>query len=116
MTQGSQEKSSQAAKPSSICRRLDDPKGPLWGFGYSYFADHLGRRELPRPALLDYSGLWGAGSEYAYEVLNLINGRRSNLEVRNAVAAIYGPVAVKMIEGYIETLEAIGVLSCGESA
>ncbi len=105
-----------ASTAGSVCRRRPEPKGPLWGFGYSYFEDHLARRHLPRPALLDYRGLWGGGSEYAYEVLNLVDGRRSVAAVRKAVAATYGPVPRELVESYLETLEGIGILNCGAEA
>lgn len=101
-----------AGPAGQVCNRRPEPKGPLWAFGYSYLEDHLDRRGLPRPALLDYRGLWGGGSEYAYEVLNLVDGRRSAAAVRDAAAAIYGPVPVELVEGYLETLEEVGILDC----
>jgi hypothetical protein len=42
------------------------------------------------------------------EVRNFIDGKRSLLDIRNAVSAEYGPVAVKAIESYVEMLETMG--------
>jgi hypothetical protein len=80
------------------------------GFGYDYLEDRLGREGLPRPALLDHEGLWGAGSEYAYEALNLVDGERTSAGIRDALAAIYGPVPLTLVTEYLEALARIGVL------
>lgn len=95
-----------------VCWRKSEPKGPLHAFGYSYLEDQLEKRGLERPALLSYEGLWGHGSEYAYEVLNLVDGRRSVGEIRDAVSAIYGPVPRDPAEGFLDTLEAIDLIVC----
>ncbi len=102
-----------AASEDVVCTRTPEPKGPLSGFGYSWLDDHLKRAGLERPELLSYRGLWGSGSEYAYEALNLLNGQRSVREVRDAVAATYGPVPLDTVRSYLSALEAIGLVSCG---
>jgi aminopeptidase YwaD len=43
-----------------------------------------------------------------FEVRNFIDGRRSIMDIRNAVSAEYGPLAVKAVEGYIEVLKNMG--------
>jgi aminopeptidase YwaD len=95
-----------------VCHRLPEPKGPMWGFDYSYLEDHLARQSLPTPELLGYRGLWGSGAEYAYEVLNMVDGVRDAGAIRDAVTAIYGPISVDLVWGYIETLAQIGVVGC----
>ena len=95
-----------------VCHRLPEPKGPMWGFDYSYLEDHMARQSLPTPDLLAYRGLWGSGSEYAYEVLNLVDGVRNVGEIRDAVTAIYGPVSVDTVWAYLHTLAQIGVVGC----
>ena len=62
------------------------------------------------PKLLSYEGLWGAGEEYAYEVLNLADGKRNAQEIRDAVSAEYGPVALEMVVEYLKAPEKIGVV------
>ena len=92
-----------------IYRRNPDPKGPMTAFGYSYFDDQAERRHIPAPALLARQGLWG--SDYAYEALNLVDGRRTTGEIRDALTAIYGPVPLSAVAEYLDDLVRIGVLS-----
>jgi aminopeptidase YwaD len=80
-------------------------------FGYNYFTDKSAEKKLASPALLDFQGLWGGGSLYAYEALNLVDGRRTVGEIRDALAAIYGPVPVGIVAEYLTALERIEVLS-----
>lgn len=43
-----------------------------------------------------------------FEVRNFIDGQRSILEIRNAVAAEYGPISLKDVENYMIVLEKLG--------
>jgi hypothetical protein len=54
--------------------------------------------------------LWGAGEEYAYEVLNFADGKRNVEEIRDAVSAEYGPVLLEMVVEYLKALEKIGIV------
>jgi aminopeptidase YwaD len=91
-------------------RRKADPRGPLAVFGYDYFAARAKAAEIETPKLLSYEGSWGGGEEYAYEVLNFANGKRNAQEIRDAVAAEYGPVPLEMVLEYLKALERIGVV------
>jgi aminopeptidase YwaD len=93
-----------------IYDRAAAPKGAMGGFGYDYFADHF---EGSPPALLKRTGLWGGGAEYAYEALNLVDGRRTVSEIRDALAAIYGPLPLAEVAEYLGDLEKIHVLQRG---
>lgn len=95
---------------SPVYRRRSSPKGPLTGFGYSYLTDHLERLGLPAPTLLARQGLWGDGALYAYEALNLVDGERSARQVRDDLAAIYGPLPQAEVDEYLADLERIGIL------
>ena len=55
--------------------------------------------------LLAHAGERGGGGDYAYEALNLVDGRRTTLEIRDALAAIYGPVPLDVVEEYLAALE-----------
>src|SRR5206468_5958526 len=77
-------------------RRKAQPKGPLVAFGYDYFSEHAKAVGIATPKLLNYEGLWGAGQEYAYEVLNFADGRGNAEEIRDADAAEYGPLPLAM--------------------
>jgi aminopeptidase YwaD len=94
----------------NIWKRKGEPKGPLAVFGYDYFAEHTRAAGVATPKLLSYEGLWGAGEEYAYEVLNFADGKRNAQEIRDAVSAEYGPVPLELVVEYLRALEKIGVV------
>ncbi|HEX3552100.1 MAG TPA: M28 family peptidase [Thermoanaerobaculia bacterium] len=93
-----------------IYRRAADPKGPMGGFGYDWFEDHSAAKSIPAPALTKRTGLWGGGGEYAYEALNLVDGRRTVGQIRDDLAAICGPLPVAEVAEYLGAMETIGVL------
>jgi aminopeptidase YwaD len=90
--------------------RTSKSKGPLSVFGYDYFADHTKAANIATPKLLSYEGLWGSGEEYAYEVLNSADGKRSAQQIRHVVSAEYGPMPVELVVEYLRALEKIGVV------
>lgn len=92
-----------------VYRRNARPRGPMNGFGYSWFDDHLERAGLARPALLDRPARRDAG-DFAYEALNLVDGRRSVDEIRAHLAATSGPVPVEEVAEYLATLAKLGLL------
>ena len=79
-------------------------------FGYDYFSDHYGAEKEREVRLLRYQGLRGSGGEYADEVLNLVNGKRSSQEIRDAVSATYGPIPLDVVVEYLRALESIRVI------
>jgi hypothetical protein len=91
-------------------KRRDSAKGPLVVFGYDYLSEHAKVAGVATPKLVSYEGLWGAGEEYAYEVLNFADGKRNAQEIRDAVSAEYGPVPLETVVEYLEALEKIGVV------
>ncbi|MGH7632857.1 MAG: M28 family peptidase, partial [Gemmatimonadaceae bacterium] len=93
---------------ATVYTRNADVKGPMVVFGYDYLADHTHAGAPPR--LLDYQGARGAGDEYAYEVLNLVNGKRSARDIRDEVSTEYGPVSVELVTEYLRALESAGVI------
>jgi aminopeptidase YwaD len=98
------------AEASWKFRRRAEPKGPLTVFGYDYFSDKAQTEGVATPKLLSYEGLWGAGDEYAYEILNFTDGRKPAQEICDAVSAEYGPVPIEMVVEYLKALEKIGVV------
>ncbi len=93
-----------------IFRRNLGVKGPMSAFGYDYFTDHYGAEREKTIRLLLYQGLRGAGGEYAYEVLNLVNGRRTAQDIRDAGSAAYGPIPLELVVEYLRALESIRVI------
>ena len=92
-------------------QRKAEPKGPLSVFGYDYFSEHAKASGVAEPKLVSYEGLWGSGEEYAYEVLNFADGKRNAQEIRDAVAAEYGPVPLELVVEYLRGLEKIGLVA-----
>jgi len=93
-----------------VFRRNPTVKGPMSAFGYDYFTEHYGAEREGAVRLLQYQGLRGSGGEYAYEVLNLLDGRRTAQEVRDAVSATYGPIPLDVVVEYLRALESIRVI------
>src|SRR5258706_2117551 len=84
--------------------------GSLDAFGYDYLAAHLGHDRVAKLALLNFDGSRGEGGEYAYEALNLVNGKRTTGEIRDALSAIYGPVPQDAIHQFLFAAAEGGVL------
>ena len=93
-----------------VFRRNPDLKGPLSVFGYDYFTDKYGADREAAVRLLKFEGLRGSGGEYAYEVLNLADGKRSAQEIRDVVSAVYGPILLELVVEYLRALESIKVV------
>ena len=71
--------------------------------------DHFDKSK-PTPKIYSYSGLRGSGGEYTYETLNLVNGKRTALDIRNELSAEFGPIPFEIVIEYLETLESIDVI------
>ncbi len=93
-----------------IFQRRPQPSGPMSVFGYDYFTDKYGGEKAQKLKLLNYQGLRGNGGEYAYEVLNFVDGVRNAQQIRDAVSAEYGPVPLEYVVEYLRALESIGVI------
>lgn len=108
----------QAPRPSAkaagdaalVFKRRTEPRGPLVVFGYDYFAERLKAAGGKTPALLAYTGTWGADEEYAYETLNLADGTRSAEQITDALTAEYGPVPLPVVVEYLQALKKVGVV------
>lgn len=101
---------SAASDGRTVFRRNPKTKGTMSAFGYDYFTDHYGEDRAATIRLLNFQGLWGAGSEYSYEALNLVDGKRTAQEIRDALSAIYGPVPFEVVLEYLRALEEIKVI------
>jgi hypothetical protein len=95
-----------------LFRRRPAPRGPMSVFGYDYLQARLGTAAHASLALLGARPAWGAGA-YAYEALNLVDGRRDAQQVRDALSASYGPVPLAAVVEYLRALESAGVLERG---
>jgi hypothetical protein len=95
--------------PSGPVYRRALNQGPMNGFGYSWFDDHLARAGLTRPRLLSREPD-GEVASYGYEALNLVDGHRSVGEIRDELTATLGPVPVEEVAEYLDVLARLGVL------
>jgi hypothetical protein len=50
------------------------------------------------------------GDDARFELVNFIDGRRSISEIRDALAAEFGPVALEAVARYLEDLVSVGVV------
>jgi hypothetical protein len=101
----------QAASGDSavVFARSPEPKGPMAVFGYNYLADKYGADRTAKLTLNAVRGRWGDGG-YAYEVLNLVDGRRTVQEITDMASAIYGPVPLETVVEYLRALEEARVI------
>ncbi len=86
-------------------------KGPIVVSSYDYLMARLGAAARDSLRLIRFSGLRSEGPEYAYEVLNFVDGRRTVADIRDAVSAEYGPVPIELVTQYLRALEAARVVS-----
>lgn len=93
-----------------VYRRNPSLKGPMTVFGYDYLEANFGKDRTAALRLLGHTGLRGSGAAYAYEALNLVDGKRKTSEIRDALSAIYGPVTLADVEQYLGALESIKVI------
>lgn len=89
-------------------------KGPVRVYGgYNYFDAHYVKEQNSSIRLTQFQGARGAGRDYAYEVLNFVNGRRTVQEIRDAVSAEYGPIPLELVLEYLKALESIEIITIG---
>ncbi|HUP65546.1 MAG TPA: DUF4910 domain-containing protein [Thermoanaerobaculia bacterium] len=101
-----------SADAAVVYRRNPATAGPTSVFGYDYLEAHYGRARTAELQLLKVSGgRRGSGSEYAYEALNFVDGKRSVGEIRDALSAIYGPIPIEMVAEYLRALESIDLIA-----
>jgi aminopeptidase YwaD len=98
-----------------IPRRIGE-FGPLIYQNDDVLLDRLGADRVRKIKLLsaDSSRLLNEqdlGALYAYEILNFVDGKRSVAEIRDAVAAELGPVALDAVLDYLTACEEAKIIS-----
>jgi aminopeptidase YwaD len=81
--------------------------GPMNVYYYDYVAD---RASTDDRRIVDRIGARDRGDIVMYEILNLVDGKRTVQEIRDYVAAAYGPIPVEDVADYLRLLEKIGVV------
>jgi hypothetical protein len=104
------EANAEGGRNATIYVRNAEIKGPMNAFGYSYFSDKYGDTQRAKLRLPQYRGTDGSGFEYAYEALNLVDGRRSVSEIRDWLMTELGAVPLAYVAEYLEALASIDVI------
>ena len=81
--------------------------GPMNVYYYDYVADRASPSDL---RVVERLGAREGGDIVMYEILNLVDGKRSVQAIRDYIAAAYGPVPVEDVVDYLRMLEKIGVV------
>ena len=81
--------------------------GPMNVYYYDYVVDHTTPEER---RIVDRIGARESGDIILYEILNLVDGKRTVQAIRDYVAAAYGPIPIEDVSEYLRLLEKIGVV------
>jgi hypothetical protein len=95
--------------------RADSLRGPVHFFRPEYGGAWL-RRRTGDDDFRSNVRLARRGHYVLFEALSFADGKRSVLEIRDAVSAEYGPVPVEEVEEYFRFLERVGVVSLRQVA
>ena len=90
--------------------------GPLTYQNDDVLMNRLGSERVRQIKLLDSdsSRLLNAqdsGSLYAYEIVNFVDGKRSAADIRDAVAAEFGPIPLEIVIDYLAACEQAKIIS-----
>jgi hypothetical protein len=89
-----------AGRDGRVPLRSPDVRGPLDVYYYDHLRETLGPDASSDTAL----GRRPDGGVLAYEVLNLVDGRRAVAEIRDVIAGRYEPVPVAEVAEYLDLL------------
>jgi aminopeptidase YwaD len=104
-----------AAAGARIPQRIGE-FGPLTFQNDDVLLDRLGAERVAKIKLLnaDWSHLLNAqdrGAIYAYEIVNFVDGKRSVAEIRDAVAAEFGPIPLDEVSDYLQACEEAKIIA-----
>ncbi len=90
--------------------------GPLTYQNDDVLLDRLGAARVEKIKLLDSGSsrllrVQDRGALYAYEILNLVDGKRSVGEIRDVVSAEYDPLPVELVSDYLRACAEAGVVT-----
>jgi hypothetical protein len=94
----------------------DSEFGPLTYQNDDVLRDRLGREREEKIKLLGSGSshlvrVQDSGALYTYEILNLVNGKRSVGEIRDIVSAEFGPLSLDLVLDYLEACSEAGIIS-----
>jgi hypothetical protein len=80
-------------------------------YGAAWLAQKTGDEEFIGKVKLTTRGQY-----VAYEALNFVDGKRSMLDIRDAISAEYGPMDLAEVEQYFRFLASVNVVSLDASS
>jgi hypothetical protein len=104
-----------AAQGARVPQRIAE-FGPLTFQNDDVLLDRLGLEHVRKIKLLDAdsSRLLNAqdsGAMYAYEIVNFVDGKRSVVQIRDAVAGEFGPIPLELVSDYLNACEAAKIIA-----
>jgi aminopeptidase YwaD len=113
---GPEPSASWASQPDArrIPARIGD-FGPLTFQNNDVLVERLGRERVEKIKLLNGGSnrllrVQDRGALYAYEILNFVDGKRSVGEIRDSVAAEFGPVPLDLVADYLNACREAGII------
>jgi aminopeptidase YwaD len=105
------------AKAQRIPARIGE-FGPLTYQNDDVLVDRLGEERVRKIELLS-SGtsrllrVQDSGALYAYEIVNLVDGKRSVGQIRDVISAEFGPIDVGIVDNYLKACAEAGIVDMG---
>jgi hypothetical protein len=76
-----------------------------------YYYDYIGERASGDDLrVIERISAKAGGDIILYEILNLVDGKRSIQSIRDYISAAYGTIAIEDVGDYLRLLEKIGVV------
>jgi aminopeptidase YwaD len=94
-----------SAEGARVPLRIGD-FGPLTYQNNDVLLDRLGLERMRKIKILDVDSsrmlnAQDSGALYAYEILNFVDGKKSVADIRDAVAAEFGPIPLELVADYL---------------
>jgi aminopeptidase YwaD len=103
------------AEAARVPRRVGE-FGPLTFQNDDVLRDRLGPERMSRVTLLNADTdklikVQNRGALYAYEIVNFVDGKRTVVEIRDAVAGELGPIPLAVVSDYLKACEEAQVIA-----
>jgi len=90
--------------------------GPLTFQNDDVLRDRLGEERVHKILLLSagssrFVNVQDKSALYAYEIVNFVDGKRSVADIRDAVSAEFGPIAVNIVSDYLNACEEAKIIA-----
>lgn len=85
--------------------------GPMEVYYYNYLTDHAGKADM---SIARKIGSMPKGGILQYEILNLVDGKRSIQDIRDYITTAYEPIAVEDVAAYLNLLQQAGAVAINQ--